>query len=186
MDKQLHVLAIAGSLRKQSYNRALLGAAQRLAPEEMQIEIFDIASIPLFNQDEESSLPGSVVEFKKKIREADGILIATPEYNYSFPGVLKNAMDWASRPQGDNAFNDKPVAIMGATLYALGSSRAQYQLRQTCVFLNMHQLNKPEVMVPFVAEKFNAGGELTDEYTKGKLTEFMEAFSAWIKRIKGE
>lgn len=177
------VLSIAGSLRKKSYNKMLLKAAQVLAPEQMLIEIFDLADIPLFNQDEEISLPTSVSVFKQKIRDADGILIATPEYNYSIPGVLKNAMDWASRPQGDNAFNDKPVAVMGATPYMLGSSRAQYHLRQTFVFLNMHQLNKPEIMVPFVADKFNAKGELVDEHTKEKVTEFLRAFLEWIERL---
>lgn len=178
------VLSIAGSLREKSYNKMLLKAAQVLAPEQMLIEIFDLADIPLFNQDDEISLPPSVSKFKQKIKDADGILIATPEYNYSIPGVLKNAMDWASRPQGDNSFNDKPVAVMGATPYMLGSSRAQYHLRQTFVFLNMHQLNKPEIMVPFVIDKFNAKGELTDQHTKEKLIEFLGAFSEWIKRLQ--
>lgn len=179
-----HILGFAGSLRKQSYNKMLLNAAKKLAPELMQIDIFDLSKIPLFNQDEEVNLPISVTEFKQKIRAADGILIATPEYNFSIPGVLKNAMDWASRPAGDNAFNDKPVAVMGATPYMLGSSRAQYHLRQTFVFLNMHPVNKPEIMVPYVADKFDVNGNLIDGATAERLKEFLVAFSDWITRLR--
>jgi chromate reductase len=184
MDQKIKILGFSGSLREKSYNRMLLQAAQKLAPKEMLIEIFDLANIPLFNQDNEVSLPSPVAEFKSKIVKADGILIATPEYNYSIPGVLKNAMDWASRPQGDNSFNDKPVAIMGATPYMLGSSRAQYHLRQTCVFLNMHQLNKPEVMVPFCVDKFSTEGNLQDAKTKEKVSELLQAFLQWIIRLE--
>jgi len=177
------VLGFVGSLRKESYNKKLLQAAQKMAPEGMEIEIYDLANIPLLNQDLENNLPEAVVDFKKKIVEADAILIATPEYNYAVPGVLKNAMDWASRPGGDNSFNDKPVAIMGASPYMLGSSRAQYHLRHTFYFLNMHQLNRPEVMVPMVADKFNEAGELIDEATKKILQGFLDAYLEWINRL---
>lgn len=177
------VLGFAGSLRKESYNKKLLAAAKKLAPEGMEIEIFDLANIPLLNQDLEGEMPESVLEFKKKIVEADAILIATPEYNYAVPGVLKNAMDWASRPGGDNSFNDKPVAIMGATPYMLGTSRAQYHLRHTFYFLNMHQLNRPEVMVPQVVDKFNEAGELTDETTIKILQGFLDSYLEWINRL---
>ncbi len=179
-----HVLGFAGSLRKKSYNRMLLQEAMKLAPLQMEIEVFDLSQIPLFNEDLSSPLPKPVIDFKNKIKKADGILIVTPEYNYSIPGVLKNAMDWASRPSGQNSFDDKPVAVMGSTPFMLGSSRAQYHLRQTFVFLNMHQLNKPEVMVPFVAEKFNEKGELVDEKTKEKIKEALQAFSIWIARLQ--
>lgn len=178
------VLGFVGSLRKKSYNKMLLRAAQKLAPEEMEIEISDLAPSPMFNQDDKLSLPASVAQFKQKIREADGILVTTPEYSYSIPGVLKNAMDWASRPQGNNSFTDKPVAIMRATLCMLGSSQAQYHLRQIFVFLNMHQLNRPEIMTPLVSDKFNTEDELINEETKEKRKGFLEASLIWIKRFQ--
>ena len=129
----------------------------------MTLEIFEIEGIPAFNQDLEGDIPKKVKEFKSKIREANAILIATPEYNYSVPGVLKNAIDWASRPYGDNPFDGKPVAIMSASVGMLGGSRAQYHLRQIFVFLNMYPVNGPEVIVPFAQDKFDATGKLIDD-----------------------
>jgi chromate reductase len=137
MADQIKILGIAGSLRKQSYNKGALRAAQKLCPEGATIEVFDLAGIPPFNQDDEKNVPPKVNEFKQKIRSADAILLATPEYNYGMPGVLKNAIDWASRPYGDNAWSGKPVALMSAALSMGGGVRAQYQLRQAFVFLNM-------------------------------------------------
>src|SRR4030065_1292181 len=130
MNKPVNILGFAGSLRKNSYNKALLRAAMELLPTDAKLEIFDLEGIPPFNQDFETQMPEKVKEFKAKIKEADGTLIATPEYNYSIPGVLKNAIDWASRPHGDNAFDGKPVAIMGASVGMLGTDRAQYDLRR--------------------------------------------------------
>lgn len=177
------VLGIVGSLRKESFNKYLMQAAQKLAPERLTIEIFDLKDIPLFNQDDELNMPAAVLEFKEKIEGADAILIATPEYNYSFPGVLKNALDWASRPGGKNSFSNKPAAVIGTTPHSLGASRAIYHLRQTFIFLDMHVLNKPEIMMPFAGEKFAATGELTDETSKAKLQEFLQAFANWIERL---
>jgi chromate reductase len=137
MSRSLRILGFAGSLRKQSYNRAILAASLEMMPDGASLEIFDLEGIPPFNQDLERQPPGRVKEFKERIRSADGILIATPEYNYSIPGVLKNAIDWASRPYGDNAFDGKPVAVMGASIGMLGTARAQYHLGQSFVFLNM-------------------------------------------------
>src|SRR5215210_1165968 len=137
MNKPMRILGIAGSLRRASYNRAALRAATKLVPEGAVLETFELDDIPLFNQDEDQNPPAKVVELKRLIREADAILIVTPEYNYSVPGVLKNAIDWASRPYGDSAWNGKPVAIMGASVGAFGTMRAQYHLRQCFVFLNM-------------------------------------------------
>ena len=165
-NKKLKILGFAGSLRKGSFNTALLRATEELLPENVTLEIFDIEGIPLFNQDTESDIPGKVKEFKSKIRGADALLIATPEYNYSVPGVLKNAIDCASRPYGDNPFDGKPVALMSASVGMLGGARGQYHLRQTFVFLNMYPLNGPEVIVPFAQDKFDANGKLTDENTK--------------------
>lgn len=151
----MKILGIAGSLRKGSYNLAALKAAQELAPAGTTLSIYeDLAALPLFNQDEEKNPPESVKKLKAAIREADAILMATPEYNYSFPGVLKNAIDWASRPYGDSAWEGKPVAIMSASTGMLGGARAQYQLRQTFVFLNMFPLNKPEVLFPRLVKKW--------------------------------
>jgi chromate reductase len=143
MTKRISILGFAGSLRKASFNRALLSAAVELAPEDAALEIFDLEGIPPFSQDLETVPTERVKEFKSKIRSADAILIATPEYNYSVPGVLKNAFDWASRPPKDNAFDGKPVALMGASTGMLGTARAQYHLRQTFVILNAHPLNRP-------------------------------------------
>jgi chromate reductase len=184
MSKPLTVLGFAGSLRKNSYNKSLLQAAMELVPKDAKLEIFDLEGIPPFNQDFENRPPEKVKGFKAKIRAADAILIATPEYNYSIPGVLKNAIDWASRPYGDNAFEDKPVAIMGASGGMLGSARAQYHLRQTFVFLNMHPINKPEVIVTFASEKIDEKGRVTDEKTREKIKELLESLVAWTRRLK--
>jgi chromate reductase, NAD(P)H dehydrogenase (quinone) len=161
LDKnKIKVLGFAGSLRQGSYNKALVRSAADLVPDDMQLEIFDLEGIPPFNQDIEQNMPYKVREFKAKIREADAILIATPEYNFSMPGVLKNAIDWASRPYGDNPFDGKPVAIMSASPGMLGGANAQFHLRQTCVFLNMYPINKPLVIVTFAQDKFDANGKL--------------------------
>jgi chromate reductase, NAD(P)H dehydrogenase (quinone) len=143
MDDQIRILGFAGSLRKASYNKAILRAAKDCAPEGSGIEIFDIEGIPPYNQDLDDRMPAKVKKFKKKIREADAILIATPEYNCSVPGVLKSAIDWASRPSGDNSFAGKPVAIMSASIGVLGGARVQYHLRQTLVYIDMYPVNRP-------------------------------------------
>lgn len=184
MANNFRIFGFAGSLRKGSYNKALLRAAGELLPNNTELEIFDLESIPPFNQDLEQQPPTKIKEFKTKIKAADALLIATPEYNYSVPGVLKNAIDWGSRPHGDNCFDDKPVAIMGASGGMLGTARAQYHLRQSCVFLNMHPLNKPEVMVPFAKDKIDANGRLIDEPTRAKIKELIESLVVWTHRLK--
>jgi chromate reductase, NAD(P)H dehydrogenase (quinone) len=183
MDKKVRILGFAGSLRKDSYNKALLRTAQDLLPAEAQLEVFDLEGIPLFNQDLENQPMDKVKEFKAGIRAADALLIATPEYNYSIPGVLKNAIDQASRPYGDNAFAGKPVAFMGASVGMLGTARAQYHLRQCCVFLDMHALNQPEVMVPFVTDKCDKTGRIADATTRQKVKELLEALIIWTRRF---
>lgn len=182
MTKKLHVLGFAGSLRKDSYNKALLRAALELLPGNMELEIFDLEGIPGFNQDLELQPPAKIKEFKAKIREADAILIATPEYNYSVPGVLKNAIDWASRPYADNAFNGKPVAMMGASIGMIGTARAQYHLRQSCVFLNMHPVNQPEVMVPFAQDRIR-NGVLTDAVSCDLIAQLLQSLASWTERL---
>jgi chromate reductase len=184
MDEQLLILGFAGSLRKGSYNKALLKASAELLPDETRLEIFDLEGIPPFNQELEKQIPEKVREFKAKIRAADAILIATPEHNYSVPGVLKNAIDWASRPYGDNSFEGKPAAIMSASTGMLGGARAQYHLRQIFVFLDMHPVNKPEVMVNFASQKIDEQGNLTDETTRKIIKQLLESLVAWTKRLK--
>ena len=183
---KLKILGFAGSLRVGSYNKALLHAAIDLLPENVTLEIFEIDGIPLFNQDIEKDMPIKVKEFKSKIRDADAILIATPEYNYSVPGVLKNAIDWASRPYGDNAFDKKPVAIISASVGMLGGARAQYHLRQTFVFLNMYPVNGPEVILPFAQDKFDSNGKLTDENTKKFLRQLLENLADWTRKLQNK
>ena len=160
------ILGFAGSLRQKSYNHSLLRACLELLPLDTALEIFDLEGIPPFNQDLEASLPPRVIEFKQKIKTADAILIVTPEYNYSVPGVLKNAIDWASRPYGENSLQGKNVAIMSASPGMLGGARAQYHLRQSFVTLDMYAVNKPEVFVTFAAQKFDDQGRLVDEKTR--------------------
>jgi chromate reductase len=183
MSTSIRILGIAGSLRRESYNRAALHAAIALVPEGVTIEIFELDGIPGFNQDEEQNPPAKVAELKSRIREADAILFVTPEYNYSVPGVLKNAIDWASRPYGDSAWNGKPTAIMGASVGAIGTARAQYHLRQTMVFLNMFPVNQPEVMIGNASERFDADGNLTDETTKQFIRQLLQNLVDWTKRI---
>jgi chromate reductase len=186
METKLKFLGFAGSLRVGSYNKALLRAATNLLPQNATLKIFDLNGIPPFNQDLEMDMPEKVTEFKSKIREADAILIATPEYNYSIPGVLKNAIDFASRPYGDNPFDGKPVAIMSASIGMLGGARAQYHLRQVFVFLNMHPINGPEVIVTFAENKFDANGKLIDENTSKFLKQLLENLANWTRRLRGE
>jgi chromate reductase len=179
------ILGILGSLRKASFNRHALVAAQALVPAGAALEIFELEGIPPFNQDQEKQPPTRVTELKAKVRAADAILFATPEYNYSIPGVLKNAIDWASRPYGDNAWQGKPVAVMGASVGILGSARAQYHLRQCFVFLNMYPVNQPEVLIASAAQRFNERGELTDETSRELIRKLLAELVAWTKRLKG-
>jgi chromate reductase len=155
-----------------------------LAPKNAVLETFDLEGIPPFNQDLETRPPQKVKEFKARIRAADAILIATPEYNYSIPGVLKNAIDWASRPYPDNALEGKPVALMGASVGMLGTARAQYHLRQSFVFLNMYPINSPEVFVTYAHEKFDENGRLKDEKTKQLITELLENLVKWTLKLR--
>lgn len=183
MNNPIRILGIAGSLRRESYNRAALRAATKLVPAGAVLEIFELDDIPLFNQDEDQHPPAKVVELKRQIRAADAILFVTPEYNYSVPGVLKNAIDWASRPYGDSAWNGKPVAIMGASVGALGTARAQYHLRQIMVFLNMFPINQPEVMIGNAATRFDPEGNLTDETTTKLIRQLLQNLVAWTQRL---
>ncbi len=184
MNSPLKILGIPGSLRKRSFNHAALRAAQQLVPEGVALEIFDLDGIPPYNQDEERAPVERVVQLKAKVRAADALLFATPEYNYSFSGVLKNAIDWGSRPYGDSAWDGKPAAIMGASLGTLGTARAQYHLRQVLVTLNVYTMNKPEVMIADADERFDEQGNLTDESTRQQLQKMLAALVAWTRRLE--
>lgn len=180
----LNVLAIVGSLRRNSYNRAAFRAAVELAPAGMLIEDFDIGEIPPYNEDvREQGLPPTVNAFRERIRAADALLFVTPEYNYSVPGVLKNAIDWASRPPSQ-PFDGKPVAIMGASGSLLGTARAQYHLRQICVFLNMFPINKPEVMIASAATRFDEEGRLVDSKTRELVGALLVSLKEWTMRLR--
>ena len=183
-EKPIHILGISGSLRKKSYNTAALRTAQQLLPEGVTMETFDLADIPLYNDDvREQGYPAPVERLRGKIAAADAVLIVTPEYNYSVPGVLKNAIDWASRPP-NQPFDGKPLAIMGASPGALGTARAQYHLRQIFVFLNALIINKPEVMIGSAATRFDAEGNLTDEATRGFIKALLVALADWTRRLR--
>lgn len=184
MNTPIAILGIAGSLRQGSYNRAALRAAEQLVPEGAHLDIFDLAGIPPFNQDDERNLPARVVELKRSIRAADAVLLVTPEYNYSIPGVLKNAIDWASRPYGDNSWDGKPVAVMGASVGTLGTARAQYHLRQLVVGLNMHAVNRPEVLISNAAERFDEHGNLKDENTRKHIRNLLETLVEWAQQLE--
>lgn len=185
MTDPIKILGIAGSLRAGSYNRAALRAARQLVPNGASLETFDdLESLPLFNQDHEKAPPPSVVDLKARIRAADAVLLVTPEYNYSVPGVLKNAIDCASRPYGDSAWKGKPAAVMGASVGVLGTARAQYHLRQSFVFLDMPVVNQPEVMIANAAQRFNEQGELTDETSKQLIQKLLQALVDLTRRYK--
>src|SRR5947209_1365638 len=155
----MHFLGICGSLRKGSYNAMLLRTALSVVPEGVTTEVGDISDFPLYNQDlEMTNYPWQVMRLKEQIRKADALVIATPEYNYSIPGVLKNAIDWVSRPPKESPLFEKPFCILGASTGMLGTARAQYHLRQSSIFLNMHPLNRPEIMVGNADKKFDAEG----------------------------
>lgn len=181
---KLKILGIPGSLRRNSYNKGLLRAAQQLVSANAEIDIFDLQGIPLFSEDEEKNPPERVLEFRRKIREADAILFATPEYNYSMPGVLKNAIDWGSRPYGQSAWHGKPAAIMGASVGVLGTARSQYHLRQVFVALDVKDMNQPELMIANAGQKFDTEGNLKDETTKQHLQRFLTAFVAHVHRYQ--
>jgi chromate reductase len=180
----VRILGIAGSLRRGSFNAATLRAAQALAPDGMTIDSFDIGQFPLYNEDvRQQGFPPVVEDLRNRIKAADGLLIVTPEYNYSIPGVLKNAIDWASRPP-EQPFDGKPIGIMGASGGVLGTARAQYHLRQCFVFLNGLVMNRPEVMIPTAQTKFDAEGNLTDQTTRDFIAAHLVAFKAWVQRLR--
>jgi chromate reductase len=178
----MKILGIGGTLRKGSFSRSLLLEAQKLASEGIVIELTEFGDFPLYNPD--IAVPKQVQKFKDQIKAADAILFSTAEYDYSVPGSLKNAIDWASRPYGDNSFEDKPAAIMSESIGNVSGSRAVYHLRQIMAYLDVHVLNKPEVMVPNASTAFDEQGNLIDKHTKEKIKELIQALVIWTERLK--
>jgi len=184
MNKKINIIALSGSLRQDSYNTAAIKAVQEIAGEQYEIEIADISDFPLYNQELDGpNAPTQVQALAKKILAADAILFSTPEYNYSIPGVLKNAIDWLST-QPSQPFNGKPAAIISSSMGMLGGARAQYHLRQVMVFLNVHLINKPEIMIASAHEKFDESGALTDEVTKGLIGQMITALATMRSQLK--
>jgi len=180
------VVGMVGSLRQGSLNRALLHAAIELAPVALEIVPLDISGVPLYNSDvEATATPSAVHELRVAVMQADAILIATPEYNHGVPGVLKNAIDWLSRPPADSALNGKPCGIIGASPGMTGTARAQSQLRQAFVFTNTYAMLRPEVLVARANTKFDGDGRLTDEATRTHLAAFLAEFWKWIELVGG-
>src|SRR3954465_11777835 len=178
------VVGFAGSLRRSSYNRALLRAAIELAPAELHIQPHELDALPLYNGDVEAAgVPQSVEALRAAIRQADALLIATPEYNHGVPGVLKNTIDWLSRPPRESALNGKVAAIIGASPGMTGTARSQTQLRQAFVFTNTYALLQPEVLVARAHEKFDADGRLTDQGTSDFIKVFLKGFGDLIARF---
>ena len=177
----LNVLGISGSLRAKSFNSGALRAAQELAPDGMSIDIADISGVPLYNGDVEAEgMPEAVVELRERVATADGLLIVTPEYNHSVPGVLKNAIDWVSRPPSQ-PFDGKPMAIMGASPGRAGTIRSQNHLRQPFVSLDGLIMNSPQLMISGASGLFDGDANLTDDGTRESIGEFLVAFTNWIR-----
>ena len=184
MAETLQILGIAGSLRRASYNRGLMRAAVEVAPARMEIDVFDIAGLPLYDADLDAAGPPEVVRrLKERLAAADGLLIATPEYNYSIPGVLKNAIDWASRPPQSSPLRHEPVALMGASPGGFGTVRSQLALRQVFVFTESYVLPKPELWVSRASEHFDPEGTLTDDSVLDEIRRLLDAFAAWIALV---
>jgi chromate reductase, NAD(P)H dehydrogenase (quinone) len=183
MDK-VKILGISGSGRKGSYNTALLTAAKELAPEDVVLETFDISPLPLYNSDLEQNMPLVVGEFKKRVHEADAVLFAAPEHNYTITAVLKNAIEWGNRPSNDNSWDNKPAAIMSASSGPRGGVRAQLHLRQIMVDLNMHPLNRPLLLVANEEDKFDANMRLTDQQVRDTLRLMLVQLKEWTRRLR--
>jgi chromate reductase len=174
MAQQRDIAVIAGSLRRESFNRKTAHALAELAPEALKLELVEIGGLPLYNQDLEESLPPQWASFRERIRRADGVLFVTPEYNRSIPGVLKNAIDVASRPYGKAAWQKKPGAVVSVTPGALGAFGANHHLRQSCVFLDVPMMQQPEAYVAHAGDLFDEAGRLTNESTRKFLADWVE------------
>ncbi len=186
MNASKNVAVFIGSLRKDSLNRKLANALIAMAPDELKLHIVEIGGLPLFNQDSEASPPPSVTDFKKQVQDADAVLFVTPEYNRSVPGVLKNAIDVASRPYGHSAWNGKPGAVISLSPGAIGGFGANQHLRQSMVFLNVPMMQQPEAYIGNGASLFDEKGGLANDSTRDFLQKFLQAFAQWIRNNSPE
>ena len=177
-----NVAVIVGSLRKESLNRKMANALIGLAPPELKLAIVEIGDLPFYNQDNEASPPPAVTAFKETIAKSDAVLFVTPEYNRSVPGVLKNAIDIASRPYGKSAWNGKPGAVISVSGGVIGGFGANHHLRQSLVFLNVPTMPQPEAYIGNGASLFGADGAITNDSTRDFVTKFLAAFAKWIER----
>lgn len=178
--KKHNIAVIVGSLRKESFNLKSAKALMAMAPESFNMELLDITGLPMFNEDLEATPPKEWVALREKIRAADGLLFATPEYNRSVPGVLKNAIDVGSRPYGENSWNGKPAAIVSVSIGAISGFGANHHLRQSLTFVNVPTMAQPEAYIGGAADLFDDNGKLTNDSTKDFLKDFMGAFEEWV------
>lgn len=178
--KKHNIAVIVGSLRKESFNLKTAKALMAMAPESFNMELLDITGLPMFNEDLEATPPKEWVALREKIRAADGLLFATPEYNRSVPGVLKNAIDVGSRPYGENSWNGKPAAIVCVSIGAISGFGANHHLRQSLTFVNVPTMAQPEAYIGDAAALFDDKGKLTNDSTKEFLKSFMKAFEKWV------
>jgi chromate reductase len=182
--KQIQTAILIGSLRKESFNRKVAKALIALAPKSVMLEILEISQLPMYNEDLDQSPPKEWFDFRKRLKDFDAVIFVTPEYNRSVPGVLKNAIDVASRPYGQNAFNGKPGAVISVSIGAIGGFGAHHHLRQSLVFLNIPTMPQPEAYIGYAAKLFETNGNLNSEATKEFLTQFMTAFESWVQKTK--
>jgi len=182
MSTTRNVAVLVGSLRKESLNRKLANALTAMAPPSLKLGIVEIGNLPLYNQDHEADPPPAARDFKQQVAAADAVLFVTPEYNRSVPGVLKNAIDIASRPYGQSAWNGKPGAVISVSPGAIGGFGANQHLRQSMVFLNVPMLQQPEAYVGGAGNMFDDKGNIADDSTREFMDKFLQAFSAWIER----
>lgn len=181
----MKILGVSGSSRKGSYNWGLLEAARELLPDNTNLEIFDVSGFPLFTQDHERDPLQEIRLFKQKIREADAILFATPEHNYTITAVMKNAIEWGNRPEGDNSWNGKPAAIISASSGPRGGVRAQLHLRQILVDLNIYPINEPQLLLARAQDAFDRDGKLRDPQARETLKNVLQNLVDWTMKIKG-
>ena len=179
------VAVFVGSLRKESFNRKMANAMIAMAPEPLKLEIVEIRQLPLYNQDDDANPPAASAAFKQRVQQADAVLFVTPEYNRSMPGVLKNAIDIASRPYGKSAWTGKPGAVISVSPGAIGGFGANHHLRQSLVFLDVPALRQPEAYIGNAAKLFDDKGALIDNSTREFVQKFLQAFAQWIERIIG-
>jgi len=183
MNERLEIAALVGSLRRESFTRQLVHALAKLADASLHIEIVPLGGLPLYNQDDEANPPAPWLEFRARIQRADAVLFATPEYNRSVPGCLKNAIDVGSRPYGKSVWQGKPAAIISASPGAIGAFGANHHLRQSLVFLDMPTMQQPETYIGGVDKLVNAAGEITVPATRELCAKFLKSFESWVRRV---